>query len=86
MPVVVPSPVPPSPPTRRALATSLVLAVLAGLLLALPTAATAADVTDGLVLRYDLTQASGTVGRGHVRATAGTARWSAAAPGRVRPG
>lgn len=61
MPVVVPSPVPPSPPTRRALATSLVLAVLAGLLLALPPAATAADVTDGLVLRYDLTQSSGTV-------------------------
>jgi len=61
MPVVVPSPVPTSPPTRRALATSLVLAVLAGLLLALPPAATAVDVTDGLVLRYDLTQASGTV-------------------------
>src|SRR5688500_4848254 len=58
MPLV---PTPTSPPTRRALATSLVLAVLAGLLLALPPAATAADVTDGLILRYDLSETAGTV-------------------------
>lgn len=55
------APTPTSPRTRRALVTSLVLAVLAGLLLALPPAATAADVTDGLILRYDLSETAGTV-------------------------
>src|SRR5687768_15061629 len=49
-------------PRRRAAAWSTTVALVAGLLLALPSAAAAAeDVTDGLVLRYDLTQASGTV-------------------------
>lgn len=49
-------------PRRRAAAWSTTVALVAGLLLALPQAAAAAeDVTDGLVLRYDLTQASGTV-------------------------
>jgi beta-xylosidase len=83
MPVVVPSSVRPAPPTRRALATSLVLAVLAGLLLTLPPAATAADVTDGLVLRYDLTQASGTVvadtsGNGRNGTLVGGGTWTGA--------
>jgi beta-xylosidase len=45
-------------------AVAVVLAVLAGLLLVLPSATAAAagpdDVTDGLLLRYDLTQESGT--------------------------
>ena len=45
---------------HRLTALSLVLGVLAALLLALPPRARAADVTDGLLLRYDLTQASGT--------------------------
>ncbi|WP_082587350.1 family 43 glycosylhydrolase [Nocardioides sp. Soil774] len=50
-----------APPARRVSAVSTVLAILAGLLLALPAApAAAADVTDGLLLRYDLTQTSGT--------------------------
>lgn len=46
----------------RRLSTLLTLALVAGVLLLLPTAppAVAADVTDGLVLRYDLDQASGT--------------------------
>lgn len=48
-------------PRRRAAAWSTPVAVVAGLLLALPPTASAADVTDGLILRYDLTQASGTV-------------------------
>lgn len=53
---------PTRPPTLRSAVTTVVLAVLAGLLLAVPPAASAAaaDVTDGLLLRYDLTQASGT--------------------------
>jgi beta-xylosidase len=51
-----------APPARRTSALGVVLAVLAGLLLALPAApaVAAADVTDGLLLRYDLTQTSGT--------------------------
>ncbi|PVG82252.1 beta-xylosidase [Nocardioides gansuensis] len=59
MPVVPPT-VPPCPPTRRALVTSLVLAVLAGLLLALPPAAAAAPSTAGLVLHYPLTGSGAT--------------------------
>lgn len=50
--------------SARALVSSVVLALLGGLLLVAPpassAAAAAADVTDGLVLRYDLTQTSGT--------------------------
>ena len=48
-------------PAARRLPALLALALVAGLLLLLPTRPAAAqDVTDGLVLRYDLTQASGT--------------------------
>lgn len=50
------------PTALRRLPALLVLALVGGLLLLVPTArpALAADVTDGLVLRYDLDQASGT--------------------------
>ena len=50
------------PTAVRRLPTLLTLALVGGLLLLVPMArpALAADVTDGLVLRYDLDQASGT--------------------------
>lgn len=84
MPEVAPCPTPPA--ARRTAATSLVLAVLAGLLMALPTTAAtaaAADVTDGLVLRYDLTQASGTTvvdssGNGKDGTLSGGGTWTGA--------
>jgi hypothetical protein len=84
MPEVAPRPTPPA--ARRTAATSLVLAVLAGLLMALPTTAAtaaAADVTDGLVLRYDLTQASGTTvvdssGNGKDGTLSGGGTWTGA--------
>ena len=53
MPAVAPRPAPPT--VRRTAVTGLVLAVLAGLLMALPTTAATAAVTDGLVLHYPLT-------------------------------
>ncbi|WP_200935428.1 family 43 glycosylhydrolase [Aeromicrobium sp. Root344] len=46
--------------TRVTSACVAVLALLAGLVVGVPMAAHAADVTDGLVLKYDLTQSSGT--------------------------
>ncbi|VXB56048.1 Beta-xylosidase [Aeromicrobium sp. 9AM] len=46
--------------TRVTSACLAVLALIASLVVGLPMAAQAADVTDGLVLKYDLTQASGT--------------------------
>ncbi len=46
--------------TRVTSAVVAVFALVAGLIVGLPMAASAADVTDGLVLKYDLTQASGT--------------------------
>ena len=62
-----PTPVAHSPRPRgpAALVAAVVLAVLGGLLMAPPATAAAptADVVDGLVLRYDLTQTSGTDGR-----------------------
>jgi len=51
----------PRPGTFRAAVGTVLLALLGGLvLLAPPAPAAAADVTDGLLLRYDLTQAAGT--------------------------
>ena len=46
--------------TRVTSAIVAVFALVASLVVGLPTTASAADVTDGLVLKYDLTQASGT--------------------------
>lgn len=46
--------------TRVTSASVAAVALVAGLLVGLPTTAHAAEVTDGLVLKYDLTQASGT--------------------------
>jgi beta-xylosidase len=90
-------PIPRPPPTTtahhlpgrsRAWVSALVLALLGGLLLASPApaaplAAASADVTAGLVLRYDLTQPSGTSvpdasGNGRDGTVLGGATWSAA--------
>ena len=62
MPVVDRRPSPPAPRSPAVTALLTALTVLAGLLLTLPAvpAAAADDVTAGLLLRYDLTQASGT--------------------------
>jgi hypothetical protein len=81
---------PTAPRSRRRSLLSLIgtvlLALLGGLLLAPPAAsqsapAAAADVTDGLVLRYDLTQASGTTvtdssGHGRDGMLAGGGTWT----------
>ncbi|SDC89628.1 family 43 glycosylhydrolase [Nocardioides lianchengensis] len=73
----------PPPSTLRALASAVVLALCGGLLLATPARAAAADVTDGLLLRYDLTQASGTTvtdssGNGRDGTVVGGGTWSGA--------
>lgn len=72
----------------RATASGLALALAGGTLLAVPAvftapAASAADVTDGLLLRYDLTQASGTVvtdtsGHGRNGTLTGGGTWTGA--------
>ena len=46
--------------TRITSAVVALFALVAGVIVGLPMVASAADVTDGLVLKYDLTQASGT--------------------------
>lgn len=66
---------------RRVAATVLGFALLAGLLLAAPGVARAADVTDGMILRYDLTQASGTAvtdssGNGNTGTLTGSGTWA----------
>ena len=58
-------------------------ALIAGLIVGLPMTAQAADVTDGLVLKYDLTQASGTTvvdssGNGKDGTLTGGATWGGA--------
>ncbi|WP_203338512.1 family 43 glycosylhydrolase [Nocardioides limicola] len=45
----------------RALITALVLALLGGLVVGIPSAVAAEEVTDGLVVHYDLTQSEGTL-------------------------
>lgn len=69
----------------RALATALATALVGGTLLATPSpsSAAAADVTDGLLLRYDLTQTSGTVvtdtsGNGRDGTLTGGGTWTGA--------
>jgi beta-xylosidase len=84
---------PAAPPlsTLRSVANAVVLALVGGTLLATPgasaapapAAAAAADVTDGLLLRYDLTQTSGTVvtdtsGHGRDGALTGGGTWTGA--------
>ena len=85
-----PTPVAPFPRPRgsrgpAALVAAVVLAVLGGLLMAPPAtaapAAPSADVVDGLVLRYDLTQTSGTVvadssGNGRTGTLVGGGTWT----------
>ena len=72
-----------SPARRRLLApATIVLALVAGLLALAPIApAAAADVTDGLLLRYDLTQTSGTAvidssGNGRDGTVSGGGTWT----------
>jgi beta-xylosidase len=69
--------------TRVTSAIVAVFALVAGVVVGLPMTATAADVTDGLVLKYDLTQTSGTTvvdssGNGKDGTLNGGATWGGA--------